>query len=98
MKSDPVLMPLPSVILSVPRAGEVLRRGAITDGIDSFPLTDVGHLHADRMLRAAFTSRSCVSPHALQLQVLTTRLSGPAGPVRDPQPLQARVVFRSLTM
>jgi len=77
--------------------GRDARLGAITDGNGSFPPTDVGLLHADKMLRAAFTSRSCMSPHALQLHALTTSLSGPVGPVRDPQPLQARVVLRSLT-
>jgi hypothetical protein len=32
--------------------------GCAPDGDDSFPLTDGGRLPADRMLRAAFTSRS----------------------------------------
>jgi hypothetical protein len=32
--------------------------GGAPDGDDSFPLTDGGHLPADRMLRAAFTSLS----------------------------------------
>jgi len=78
--------------------GRGARLGAITDDKDSFPLTDVGHLHADRILRAAFTSRSCMSPHALHLHVLTARLSRPEGPVKDPQLLQPRVVLRSLTI
>src|SRR5471032_1281457 len=69
---------------------------AESDG--SFPLTDGGHLPADRMFRAAFTSRSCVSPHALHTQLLTTSMSRPVGPVRALQLLHVRVVFLSLTM
>jgi hypothetical protein len=61
-------------------------------------LTDGGDLPADRMFRAALTSRSCVSPHALHTQVLTTSMSRPAGPVKALQLLHVRVVFLSLTM
>jgi hypothetical protein len=38
--------------------GRGARRGALTDGNDSFPLTDGGHLPASRMFFAALTSRS----------------------------------------
>ena len=38
--------------------GRGARRGAITDGKDSFPLTDGGDLPASRMFFAALTSRS----------------------------------------
>ena len=72
--------------------------GGATESDDSFPLTDGGHLPADRMFRAALTSRSCVTPHALHTHVLTASMSRPVGPVRALQLLHVRVVFLSLTI
>jgi hypothetical protein len=48
--------------------------------------------------RAEFTSRSCVTPHALHTQTLTTSMSKPVGPVRALQSLHVRVESLSLTM
>jgi hypothetical protein len=50
----------------------------------SFPLTDGEHLPTDWTLIAALTSRSWMLPHPLHVQLLTTRLSRPARPVREP--------------
>jgi hypothetical protein len=59
---------------------------------------DGGRLPAARMFRAAFTSRSCVSPHARHTHVLTPSPFTPAGPVRAPHDEQARLVYCSLTI
>src|ERR1700722_14860259 len=72
--------------------------GGASETDDSFPLTDGGNLPADRWFRAEFTSRSCVTPHALHTQVLTTSMSRPVGPVRALQLLHVRVESLSLTM
>src|SRR2546430_7248377 len=72
--------------------------GATRQGDDSFPRTEVRNLDPARMLRAAFMSRSCSTPHAEQHHRLTTSCLGPLGPFRHPQLEQARVVNRSLTM
>ena len=72
--------------------------GGVAENDDSFPRTDGGDLPADSMLRAALTSRSCVTPHALHTHVLTASMSIPAGPVRALQSLHSRVVFLSLTI
>ena len=56
--------------------------GGAPDGESSFPLTDVEHLHAHRMFFAALTFLSCMSPHALHIQLLTSSMSRPVGPVR----------------
>src|SRR5229473_2669661 len=70
--------------------------GGAAENDDSFPRTDGGDLPADSMLRAALTSRSCVTPHALHTHVLTASMSIPAGPVRALQSLHVRVVSLSL--
>src|ERR1700733_4587256 len=68
-------------------------------GEGSFPQTGVPHLNPDASIfRAAFTSRSCDTPHRTHTPVLTTSCLRPLGPVREPQLEQARVVFRSLTI
>src|SRR6185312_14197421 len=52
----------------------------------SFPLMEVQHLDPDlTMFRAAFTSRSCQSPHRAHCQVLTTSRLRPLGPKGAPQ-------------
>ena len=49
-----------------------------TLGEDSFPRTEARHLSPARMLRAAFTSRSCESPHSLHIHCLLCDLSSEA--------------------
>src|ERR1700736_1290971 len=59
---------------------------------------DGGHLPTAKMFRAAFTSRSCVSPHARHTHVLTPSPFTPAGPVRAPHDDQVRLVYLSPTI
>src|SRR5579862_306094 len=66
---------------------------------NSFPLTEVPHLDPNlTMFRAAFTSRSCQSPHSAHCQVLTTSSLGPLGPKGAPQLEHTREVSRSSTI
>ena len=85
-----------ALVLASHRLDVWLGGAAVSD--DSFPLTDGGDLPADRMFRAALTSRSCVTPHALHTQVLTTSMSKPVGPERALQLLHVRVESLSVTM
>jgi hypothetical protein len=66
-------------------------------GVDSFPHTEVKHLDPIRIFRAAFTSRSCESPHSLQIHDLTINPFTPRGPLSAPQEEQVTLVYLSLT-
>ena len=68
-----------------------------TFGADSFPRTEVKHLDPIRIFRAAFTSRSCESPHSLHTHDLTISPFTPRGPLSEPHEEQTTLVFLSLT-
>src|ERR1700722_20347199 len=75
--------------------GRDARLGGASCGEDSFPRTDGGNLPTARIFRAAFTSRSWVSPHPLQIQSLTRNPLTPCGPLKAPQAEQVRLGWLS---
>jgi hypothetical protein len=74
------------------------RLGGTRKDEDSFPLTDAGNSARRRMFRAAFTSRSCGTPHAAQVHRLTRNPLTPCGPVKASQFEQVRLEFLSFTI
>src|ERR1700683_1633610 len=58
---------------------------------------EVRHLDPIRILRVAFTSRSCDSPQSLHIHDLTINPLTPRGPLRAPQAEQVTLVFLSIT-
>ena len=76
----------------VPADGGSFPRTWVLPGLSPLHLSP-----AVRMLRAAFASRSWTAPQSAHTHRLTTSMSRPEGPARDPQLLHAREVFFSLT-